>query len=127
MPLVRIDMHAHLADRREAMSAAIHRGVVASLQAPEDDLFHVFRLHEPGDLVYSRTFPDAERTDLVVVQVLLARLHDAEQKQAMGEAVVRELAAVGVAPGDVLVACTENDAADWYTAPAALGRELAAR
>lgn len=127
MPLVRIDMHAHLADRREAMSAAIHRGLVASLQMPEDDLFQVFRLHEPGDLVYSRTFPDADRSDIVFVQVLLARLYDGDQKQAMGEAVVRELAAVGVKPDDVLIACTENDGADWYAAPSSFGQEVAAR
>nr|WP_240895151.1 tautomerase family protein [Kineococcus siccus] len=112
--MVTIDVHEDLADRRAALSAAIHRGLVRSLQMPTEDLFQVFRLHPRGDLVYSRTYPDAERTDLVLVQVLLAPLYDAAQKQAMGRAVVEELAAVGVKPDDVLIACTENGDGDWY-------------
>lgn len=127
MPLVRIDMHQHLADRRPAISAAIHRGLVSSLGMPADDLFQVFRLHEPGDLVYSRTFPDAERTDIVFVQVLLARLYDGAQKQAMGEAVVRELVAEGIKADDVLLACTENDGDDWYAPSRSFGQEVGAR
>ena len=117
MPLVRIDLHQHLAGKRAALSAAIHRGLVSSLGMPEDDLFQIFRLHEPGDLVYSRTFPDAERSDIVFVQILLARLYDAQQKQAMGAAVVRELVGEGIKADDVLIACTENEGADWF-APA---------
>ncbi|RKS69186.1 tautomerase-like protein [Motilibacter peucedani] len=122
MPLVRVDMYSTHASRREAFSAAIHRGLVSSLGMPADDLFQVFRLHEPGDLFYSPSFPDADRDDIVFVQILLARLYDGEQKQAMGRAVVSELAAEGVKPDNVLIACTENDGPDWY----APGRDFAA-
>ena len=37
MPLVRVDMHTALAPQREAMSAAIHRGLVEGLPMPEDE------------------------------------------------------------------------------------------
>lgn len=124
MPLVQVDMHRHLADRRPALSAAIHRGLVRSLGMPEDDLFQIFRLHDPGDLVYSRTFPDAERTDIIFVQVLLTRMYDADQKQVMGAAVVTELAAEGIRPDDVLIACTENEGADWFAPSRTFGRQV---
>ncbi|WP_432571727.1 tautomerase family protein [Kineococcus sp. SYSU DK005] len=127
MPLVRIDMHQHLADKRAVISAAVHRGLVAGLGMPEDDLFQIFRLHEPGDLVYSTTFPDADRDDIVFVQILLARLYDAAQKQAMGAAVVRELVAEGVKADNVLIACTENEGPDWFAPSRDFGQQVLSR
>lgn len=114
MPLVRVDMHADLAPQREAISAAIHRGLVEGLPMPADDLFQVFRLHEHGDLVYTRTFPNADRTDIVFVQVLLARIYTPEDKQRACRRVVDELRVVGIKQDNVLIALTENEGSDWY-------------
>lgn len=127
MPLVRVDMHQALASRRKAISVAIHRGLVSGLQMPEDDLFQIFRLHEPGDLVYTRTFPDAERTDIVFIQILLARIYDADQKQTMARAVVTELVNEGIKADNVLIACTENDGADWFAPSRTFAAEMAVR
>jgi len=55
MPLVRVDMHTSLAPLQEKLSAAIHEGLVHGLKMPADDLFQIFRLHEPGDLVYTKS------------------------------------------------------------------------
>jgi hypothetical protein len=118
MPLVRVDMHAHLADLREPISAAIHRGLVEGLPMPADDLFQIFRLHEPGELVFTRTFPDAARTDIVFVQILLARIYTPEDKQRACRRVSDELVAAGIKRDDVLIALTENDGSDWYAPPA---------
>lgn len=114
MPLVRIDMHAHLADRRQAMSEAIHRGLVDGWEMPADDLFQIFRLHEEGDLFYSRTFPAAERSDIVFLQILAFTGYSPEVKQRGCALVVENLKAVGIKPDDVLIALTENGDGDWY-------------
>lgn len=114
MPLVRVDMHRTLADKREELSAAIHAGLVEGLDMPADDLFQVFRLHDPGELVYTRTFPDADRTDIIYIQILLARMYTADDKQRMYAAVVRQLRGIGIKVDNVLIACTENGGEDWH-------------
>jgi hypothetical protein len=113
MPLVRIDMHDHLRDLRPRMSEAVHSALVDGWEMPADDLFQVFTLHAPGDLFYSRTFPDADRTDIVFVQILAFTGYSAEVKQRGAGLVVDRLAALGIKPDDVLVALSENGDGDW--------------
>jgi hypothetical protein len=117
MPLVRIDMHSALAPEQARLSAAIHRGLVAGLQMPVDDLFQIFTLHEPGELIYTRTFPDADRSDIIFIQILLARMYSDEEKRRMYSRLVEELKGVGVKPDNLLIALTENGGVDWF-APA---------
>jgi len=114
MPLVRIDLHSSLADRREAISAAVHDGLVTGLPMPADDLFQIFRLHEPGDLIYTTSFPDAARTDIVYIQILLANIYRPEDKKRMYDAVVGKLVEAGIKPDNVLIAVTENAGSDWF-------------
>ena len=117
MPLVRVDMHDHLAGLRGPMSEAIHRGLVEGWGMPAEDLFHVFQLHAQGDLFYSRTFPEADRSDVVVIQVLAFHGYSAEVKQRGAALVVDNLAALGIPRDHVLLAITENGDGDWL-APA---------
>jgi hypothetical protein len=114
MPLVRVDMHDTLADKRREMSAAIHRGLVAGLEMTPDDLFQIFRLHPHGDLFYTSTFPNADRSDIIYVQILLANIYAPEIKQRACRAIVDELVAVGIKRDDILIALTENGGSDWY-------------
>jgi len=113
MPLVRVDMHAELADKQQALSKAIHDGLVSGLPMPADDLFQIFRLHQPGELVYTKTFPDADRSDIVFVQILLADIYQPGDKQRMYQHVVGNIAALGIKPDNVLIAVTENSGPDW--------------
>ena len=113
MPLVRIDMHADMAHRRRELSEAIHEGLVEGLPMPKDDLFQIFRLHEPGDLIYTASFSTAERSDIIFIQILLADIYEANDKQRMYERVVGNIAALGVKPDNVLIAVTENSGPDW--------------
>lgn len=115
MPLVRVDMHNHLADKREAMSAAIHGALVEGWEFPADDLFQIFRLHEQGDLFYSRTFPDADRSDIVFVQILVYNGYTPEVKQRGAALVVERLAALGIKRDDILIALSENGDGDWLS------------
>jgi hypothetical protein len=118
MPLVRIDMHAHLAGKREQMGEAIHDGLVEGWEMPADDLFQIFRLHDEGDLRYSRTFPEADRTDIVFIQILAFNGYSPEVKQRGCANVVERLKAVGIKPDNILIALTENGDGDWF-APSA--------
>lgn len=120
MPLVRVDMHQHLQDKRSDMSAAIHSALVEGWGMPADDLFQIFRLHEVGDLFYSKTFPDAERTDIVFIQILAFNGYSPEVKQRGANLIVDRLSALGVKRDNILIALTENGDGDWL----APGKEL---
>jgi hypothetical protein len=113
MPLVRVDLHSHLADRRAEISEAIHGGLVEGWEFPPEDLFQIFTVHERGDLFYSRTFPDADRTDIVFVQVLAYNGYTPEVKQRGAGLVVDRLAALGIKRDDILIALHENGDGDW--------------
>lgn len=117
MPLVRVDIHEQLRDRRSEMSAAIHGGLVEGWGMPADDLFQIFTVHPAGDLFYSRTYPDADRGDIVFVQVLAFTGYSPEVKQRGAALVVERLAALGIKRDDVLIAISENGDGDWL-APA---------
>ena len=114
MPLVRADVHDHLADRRAAISEAVHSGLVEGWEMPVDDLFQIFTVHPQGDLFYSRTYPDADRTDIVFVQILAYTGYSPEVKQRGAALVVDRLAAIGIKRDDVLVAVSENGEGDWF-------------
>jgi hypothetical protein len=114
MPLVRVDLHTSLAPRQADLSAAIHKGLVDGLEMPADDLFQIFRLHEPGELVYTKTFPNADRTDIVFIQILMSRIYSADDKQRMYRHVVDEIKAIGIKQDNVLIAVTENGVGDWF-------------
>ena len=118
MPLVRVDIHDHLADLRPAMSDAIHSALVDGWEMPADDLFQIFRLHEKGDLFYSRTYPEADRTDIVFIQILAFTGYTPEIKQRGATLVVERLAALGIKRDDILIALSENGDGDWL-APSA--------
>ena len=79
MPHARIDMHETLRPKMAEMSAAILKGMVDGLDMPADDLFQIFRLHAPGELVFSPTHPNADRTDIIFIEILSSPNYSAEQ------------------------------------------------
>jgi hypothetical protein len=99
------------------MSDAIHSALVDGWQMPADDLFQVFTLHEQGDLFYSVTFPEAERTDIIFIQILAFNGYSAEVKQRGAALIVDRLAALGIKRDNILIALYENGDGDWL-APA---------
>ena len=113
MPLVRIDMHTPLADLRPQMSEAINSALADGWGMPADDLFQIFTLHEQGDLFYSRTFPDADRGDIVFISILAYNGYSPEVKQRGAELIVDRLAALGIKRDDILISLYENGDGDW--------------
>lgn len=114
MPHARIDLHKVHEPRLAEYSKAILDGMVRGFDMPEDDLFQIFRLHEPGELFYSPTFLDRQREDIVFVELVAQVGYTDEQKQAAMSAIVDELAAIGVRRDDVLCVTLEVNGAAWY-------------
>lgn len=113
MPLVRVDMHDNLSPLRAQMSDAIHSALVEGWGIPADDLFQIFQVHPQGDLVYSRTYPDANRTDIIFIQILVFNGYTPEKKQAGAALVADRLAALGIQRDNILIALNENGDGDW--------------
>lgn len=114
MPNVRVDMHSALRPRMKEISAAIHEGLVTGLGMTPEDLFQIFRLHEPGELVYTTTFPNADRTDIIFIEVLASRGYT-DQEKALGlAAIVNEVEKLGIKRDNLLLMVTETGPSDWY-------------
>ncbi|WP_426625651.1 tautomerase family protein [Leifsonia sp. McL0607] len=113
MPVVRIDMHRPLAGLRPQMSEAINSALADGWGMPADDLFQIFQLHDEGDLFYSRTFPDADRSDIVFIDILAYNGYSPEAKQRGAELIVERLAALGIQRDDILISLHENGDGDW--------------
>jgi hypothetical protein len=113
MPLVRVEIHEHLRDRRPEMSEAIHSALVEGWEMPADDLFQIFTVHPEGDLFYSRTYPNADRSDIVFVQILAFTGYSPEVKQRGANLLADRLSALGIKRDDILIALSENGDGDW--------------
>ncbi|MEZ0493366.1 tautomerase family protein [Kineococcus sp. TBRC 1896] len=119
MPHARIDLHETHRDLLPSLSRAVLAGMVRGFEMPEDDLFQIFRLHHDGELVYSPTFPEQERTDIVFVEIVAQVGYTDAQKQATGSAISDEIAALGIKRDNVLCVFLEVQGAAWYAATSA--------
>jgi hypothetical protein len=115
MPHARIDMHRALAPQMADISAAILRGMVTGFEMPADDFFQAFRLHDEGELFYSRTFPNQQRDDIVFIELIASKGYSDAQKQSAMEAVVDEVSALGIKRDNLLLVINEvGQGATWY-------------
>lgn len=115
MPHARIDMHRALKPRMAEISAALLRGMVTGLDMPADDLFQIFRLHDPGELVYSPTFPHQQRDDIIFIELVASKGYSDQQKQETMVAIVDEVSALGIKRDSLLLVINEvGQGATWY-------------
>ncbi len=115
MPMVQIDLRRELfTEKGEAISAAIHQGLVDGLDMPADDLFQVFRPHDEGELVFSPSFGGADRRDLVLLRITMVHMFPVEAKNRMYKALVQHLEKAGLRHDDILVCVVEVGFEDWY-------------
>jgi hypothetical protein len=116
MPHVHIDMHRSRKPQMEAISAALHKSLVDGLVMPEDDLFQIFTLHDDGELVFSRTFPEADRDDIIYIEVLASQGYTPEDKARMYAAMVEHTTALGIRADTLLISIVEIDGrANWHS------------
>jgi hypothetical protein len=116
MPHARIDLHKVHKPRLAEYSKAILDGMVLGFDMPEDDMFQSFRLHEPGELFYSPTFPNQQRDDIIFVELVAQVGYTDAQKQAAMGAIADGLAALGVKRDNVICVTLEVHGAAWYAA-----------
>lgn len=114
MPHVRVDLNRVHEPRLPEYSRAILAGMVRGLEMPEFDLFQTFRLHEPGELYFNRTFPNVERDDIVFIELVAQVGYTDEQKQAGMSAIADELEALGVKRDNLMFVFLEVHGAAWY-------------
>jgi phenylpyruvate tautomerase PptA (4-oxalocrotonate tautomerase family) len=116
MPLVRIDLRrGKPAPYHRAISDAVHRAMVETINVPPLDRFQVISEHGPDDLIYDPRYLNIERTDSVVfVQITLNAGRTVDQKKALYARIVQLLAeSPGVRPQDVLINLLEVARENW--------------
>jgi len=115
MPFVRIDLlRGKDAAYRSKLGEAVYDALTA-IGAPKDDRFQVIAEHEPGSLVFDRTYLGIERGDnFVAVQITMREGRTVEQKKALFAAIVKNMvASVGMHPQDVFINLVENAKENW--------------
>jgi len=122
MPLIQVDLERALFESSKAeLSRAIHRAQIDAIGAPEDDLFQVYRPHEPGEFVFSPTFGGVDRQHLLLIRITMVHVHPVAAKQRLYATMIERLAEVGVRPDDVLICIVENGFEDWFAGVAMKG------
>lgn len=116
MPLVRIDLPAATpATEAAAVSAAVHRALVAVFNVPADDLFHVIARRAPGELVCSPRYLGIAHADKVVfVQVSCSPGRTVGQKETLYERIAAGVAQdTGFLADDVIINLVETVRDNW--------------
>jgi 4-oxalocrotonate tautomerase len=83
MPLVRISLRAgKSADYRRAIADGIHRAMVETLAAPEQDRFQIITEHDADGLIYDPSYLGIQRSDDdVLEQITLSAGRKPPQKR----------------------------------------------
>ena len=111
MAQVRIyGLRASLADRRPALSRAIHDAVVRTLQYPPEKRFHRFLALEPEDFL----FPADRSADYTIVEISMFQGRTVEAKKALVRALFDNIEReTGIAPQDVEITLFETPRENW--------------
>lgn len=116
MPLVSISLReGKTVEYRKAIADGVHRAMVETIAAPEQDRFQVITEHDEASLVYDPSYLGVYRTDDVVfIRITLGRGRTTEQKKALYARIAEQLAQnPGVKPEDVVINLVENSPEDW--------------
>jgi phenylpyruvate tautomerase PptA (4-oxalocrotonate tautomerase family) len=114
MPLVRITVRDDTSpDLQQAISAGVHRAMVATIGIPDGDRFQIVDRRPADALVADPEYLGVARQNPVFVEITLVRGRTVEKKKALYAAVAKELGAAGVRTDDVQIVLHENERADW--------------
>lgn len=116
MPFIRISLlrgksPAYL----QALSDNVHRALVETFDVPADDRFQAIHQHDPGELVFDRTYLGGPRSDdFVLIAITAGKPRSTEVKKAFYRRLVECLErSPGLRPEDVMVVITTTSADEW--------------
>lgn len=98
-----------------AVADALDRALVESFEVPETDRFAAFHQHEPGELIFDRSYRGGPRSDdYIVFHIATGRTRTAEVKARFYRALVEKLAAApGLRPEDVMIVIADATFENW--------------
>jgi hypothetical protein len=115
MPLIQVDLdRAVYEELHEQLSREIHQAQIDALDIPADDLFQVFRPHEPGELKFDPTYGGVDRRSLMVIRITMVHRYPVATKKGLYAAIVERLGNLGIRREDIQIAVVENGYEDWY-------------
>lgn len=116
MPFTRISLLAGKSPAYLAsVSDSLDRALVGCFEVPENDRFVAIHQHQPGELIFDRTYRGGPRSDdYIVFHITTGRMRSAETKARFYQRLVENLAqAPGVRPEDVMVILVNATFEDW--------------
>jgi len=115
MPHARVDLHETYRDRLPELSDAILKGMVKGFDMPATDLFHIFRLHQKGELVFGTAHPEPNREDIIFIEILASVGYGTAMKHQALVAIADEIESIGIPRDNLLLHVIEVPAGDWYS------------
>jgi 4-oxalocrotonate tautomerase len=116
MPFVRLFLSAVYDDEQvRAVADGVHDAMTQTIDVPAADRFQVVTRHEPGEMIWDRSFLGIERSDRAVfVHITISFGRDDDKKRSLYRAIVHNLSAnAHVRPEDVLIVVTEVTRSNW--------------
>lgn len=116
MPFTRISLLAgKSADYLAAVSEGLDRALVDCFEVPENDRFAAIHQHQPGELIFDRTYLGGPRSDdCIIFHITTGKDRAPATKALFYERLVENLAASpGVRPEDVMVIVVNSTLEDW--------------
>lgn len=114
MPFIQVDLNRPVfKEKGKEISTAIHQSLVAGLGMDPTDLFQVFRPHDEGEIIFSPTYDDRDRQDLIIIRITMVNMFSLEQKKNTYKELTKRLVDIGIRRDDLLVCVVENSAENW--------------
>ncbi|MVA27418.1 tautomerase family protein (plasmid) [Agrobacterium vitis] len=116
MPFTRISLLAgKSADYLAAVSDSLDRALVDCFEVPELDRFAAIHQHQPGELIFDRSYRGGPRSDdYIFFHITTGKARSRETKARFYKRLVENLAvAPGIRPEDVMVAIANSTFEDW--------------
>ncbi|OKH87925.1 tautomerase family protein [Thalassospira sp. TSL5-1] len=117
MPFTRISLLAGKSpEYLAAVSDSLDRALVACFEVPENDRFVAIHQHQPGELIFDRSYCGGPRSDdYIFFHITTGMARSAGTKAAFYQRLADNLAvSPGVRPEDVMVAIVNATFDDWF-------------
>jgi phenylpyruvate tautomerase PptA (4-oxalocrotonate tautomerase family) len=116
MPFVRISLlRGKTPAYLQALSETVHRALTEAFEVPADDKFQALHQHDPGELIFDRSYLGGPRSDdFVLIAITAGRIRSTEVKQTFYRRVVELLSrSPGVRPEDIMIIVTTTSPDEW--------------